>query len=80
LAFQNDLALELRDRSEHVEEQPAGWGAGIDADVEDFQRDLLALELGDDASEMRHRLRQPIELCDGEGVALTHIFECAASS
>ena len=66
----DQIALELGDRREDVEEQTPRWGRGIDLLVED---DQVNTEVGEFAAE-RHkvvsRTRQPVELGHGNDIEL----------
>src|SRR5215471_2400977 len=75
LALEHDLALELRDRSDDVQEQPTGRTGGVDPHVEDPERHTFLLELRADLEQVCDRARQTVEPGDDKGVAFADVFE-----
>ena len=68
-AFDDQVVLELGDRGEHVEEQPATRGGGVDALGQRAQPDVTGLQLIGEGLEVAHRASEPVQLGDHQGVA-----------
>ena len=78
LAFQHQLALELREGGEHRKDQLALRAAGVDAvafEVKDAKRDALLFEALDDFEKMLSRASKAIHLRDDESVTLASELE-----
>ena len=67
-AFDDQVVLELGDRSQHVEEQPAAGGGGVDPLGQGAQPHLPGLQLISERLEVAHRPAEPIQLGDHQGV------------
>lgn len=65
-ALLDQVALELADGREHVEQQAPRGAAGIDGLVEDDEVDLLGGDLGCDLREIEDGACEAIEPCDDE--------------
>ena len=74
-ALHDEVVLELRDRSEHMEEQPATRRGGVDALRQGFQPNPTLLKLIRDLLKVSHRPAEPVKLRHHERVALSHIPE-----
>ena len=61
-ALDDQVVLELGDRGEHVEEQPAAGGGGVDALGQGAQPDLAALQVVGERIEVAHRPAEPFGL------------------
>ncbi len=59
-AFDDQVVLELGDRGEHVEEQPATRGGGVNALGQRPQPDVTGLQVVDDLLEVAHRASEPL--------------------
>ena len=70
-ALHRQVALELADGGEHVEQQTAGRAAGIDRLVENDEVHLLGGDLGGDLGEVEDRAGEAVEPRHHELVALT---------
>ena len=68
-ALDDHVALELRERQQHVAQQRVDRVVGQDAKVEHVYGDALVDHLGDEAGRLRHRPRQPVQLCHDEHIA-----------
>jgi len=68
-AFDDQVVLELGDRGEHVEEQPATRGGGVDALGQRPQPDVMRLQVVGDLLEVAHRASEPVQLGHHQGVA-----------
>ena len=68
-ALLDQVALELADGGQHVEQQAARWTAGIDGLVEDDEVDLLGGDLRRDLGEVDHGAGEAVEPRDDELVA-----------
>ena len=79
LALQHTLTLGLPDGGDHAQHEPAGAGGGIEGLIaghrQDPQRDLLALQPGDDRLQVAHGPGEPIQICANELVVLADVFE-----
>ena len=69
-ALLDEVALELTDGGEHVEQQAAGRTASIDRLVEDDEVNLLRGDLGRDLGEVEHGAGEAVEPRHHEMVAL----------
>ncbi len=78
LAFEHERALELGDRSQDGEDQPAAGGSGVDTERRDAERDLLVLGNRDNLKKVRDRSSQSIEPGDDEGIAFPHEVEASS--
>ena len=77
-AFADQGALELRDRSEHMEHQHAAWRGGVDALGQRHQPDAAFLELLGRRDQLLQRPGEPVELPHDQHVALAqHVVEHA---
>ena len=74
-ALHDEVVLELRDRSEHMEEQPATRRGGVDALRQGFQPNPTLLQLIRDLLEVSHRSAEPVKLRHHERVTLSQIPE-----
>ena len=68
-ALHDHVALELRERQQHVAQQRVDQVVGQDAEVEHVDGDALVDHLGDHAGRLRHRPRQPVEPCHDQHIA-----------
>ena len=74
-ALHDEVVLELRDRSEHVEEQAATRSGGVDALREGFQPDPSLLQLVRDLFQVPHGPSESVKLRHHERVAIAQIRE-----
>ena len=68
-ALHDHVALELRERQQHVAQQRVDRVVGQDAKVQHVDGDALVDHLGDHAGRLRHRPREAVELCHDEHIA-----------
>ena len=68
-ALHDHVALELRERQQHVAQQRVDRVVGQDAEVQYIDGDALVDHLGDQAGRLRHRPREAVELGDDEHIA-----------
>lgn len=68
-ALHDHVALELRERQQHVAQQRVDRVVGQDAEVQYVDGDALVDHLGDQAGRLRHRPREAVELGDDEHIA-----------
>ena len=68
-ALHDHVALELCKRQQHVTQQRVDRVVGQDAKVQHVDGDALVDHLGDEAGRLRHRPRQPVELCHDQHIA-----------
>ena len=68
-ALHDHVALELRERQQHVAQQRVHRVVGQDAEVQYIDGDALVDHLGDKAGRLRHRPREAVELGDDEHIA-----------
>ena len=68
-ALHDHVALELRERQQHVAQQRVDRVVGQDAEVQYVDGDALVDHLGDEAGRLRHRPREAVELGDDEHIA-----------
>ena len=74
-ALHDEVVLELRDRSEHMEEQTASRRGGVDALRQGLQPDPTLLQFIRDLFEVSYRSPEPVKLRHYERVALSQIPE-----
>ena len=68
-ALHDHVALELRERQQHVAQQRVHRVVGQDAEVQYIDGDALVDHLGDEAGRLRHRPREAVEPGDDEHIA-----------
>ena len=68
-ALHDHVALELRERQQHVAQQRVHRVVGQDAEVQYIDGDALVDHLGDEAGRLRHRPREAVEHGDDEHIA-----------
>lgn len=68
-ALHDHVALELRERQQHVAQQRVDRVVGQDAEVQYVDGDALVDHLGDESGRLRHRPREAVELGDDEHIA-----------
>ena len=68
-ALYDHVALELRERQQHVAQQRVHRVVGQDAEVQYIDGDAIVDHLGDEAGRLRHRARQPVQFGDDEHIA-----------
>lgn len=68
-ALHDHVALELRERQQHVAQQRVDRVVGQDAEVQYVDGDALVDHVGDHAGRLRHRPRQPVEPGNDEHIA-----------
>ena len=68
-ALHDHVALELRERQQHVAQQRVDRVVGQDAEVQYVDGDALVDHVGDHAGRLRHRPRQPVEPCHDQHIA-----------
>lgn len=68
-ALHDHVALELRERQQHVAQQRVDRVVGQDAEVQYVDGDALVDHVGDHAGRLRHRPRQPVEPCNDQHIA-----------
>ena len=68
-ALHDHVALELRERQQHVAQQRVHRVVGQDAEVQYVDGDALVDHLGDQAGRLRHRPREAVELGHDEHIA-----------
>jgi hypothetical protein len=74
-ALPDEIALELGQRAEEVEHQPAALRGGVDALAEALEAHAPALEVADDVQQVAQGAAQPVELPDQERVAGAELVE-----
>lgn len=74
-AFDDEVVFELRDRREHVEEQPSPRGCRIDSLGEGFQPDAPLLEPVDDFLQIPYRPAKPVGLRYDQGVTGAQVVQ-----
>lgn len=72
-ALDDHVALELRERQQHVAQQRVDRVVGQDAKIQHVDGDALVDHLGDEAGRLRHRPRQPVQLCHDEHIAFSQL-------
>ena len=68
-ALHDHVALELRERQQHVAQQRVDRVVGQDAEVQYVDGDALVDHVGDHAGRLRHGPRQPVEPCHDQHIA-----------
>ena len=68
-ALHDHVALELRERQQHVAQQRIDRVVGQDAEVQYIDGHAFVDHLGDEAGRLRHRPREAVELGDDEHIA-----------
>ena len=68
-AFADEVALELGQGREHVEDELAAGGGGVDRLLEAAEPDPALGQPGDGVDEVAQRAAQPVEFPDDQGVA-----------
>ena len=68
-ALHDHVALELRERQQHVAQQRVHRVVGQDAEIQHVDGDALVDHIGDEAGRLRHRPREAVELGDDEHIA-----------
>ena len=68
-ALHDHVALELRERQQHVAQQRVDRVVGQDAEVQYIDGDALVDHIGDEVGGLRHRPREAVELCHDEHIA-----------
>ena len=72
-ALHDHVALELRERQQHVAQQRVDRVVGQDAEIQYVDGDALVDHLGDQAGRLRHRPRKAVELGDDEHIAFSQL-------
>ena len=72
-ALHDHVALELRERQQHVAQQRVHRVVGQDAEVQYIDGDALVDHLGDEAGRLRHRPREAVELGHDEHIAFSQL-------
>ena len=72
-ALHDHVALELRERQQHVAQQRVDRVVRQDAEVQYVDGDALVYHLGDEAGRLRHRPREAVELCHDEHIAFSQL-------
>src|SRR5512142_710882 len=72
-ALPDQVAFELSERAEDVEDQLAAAGGGIDLLLQRLEADPPLLKQGDGVDEVAQRAAQPVQPPDDEGVARAHV-------
>lgn len=72
-ALDDHVALELRERQQHVAQQRVHRVVGQDAEVQYVDGDALVDHLGDEAGRLRHRPRETVELGHDEHIAASQL-------
>lgn len=72
-ALDDHVALELRERQQHVAQQRVDRVVGQDAEIQYVDGHALVDHLGDESGRLRHRPRQPVELGDDEHIAFSQL-------
>ena len=72
-ALHDHVALELRERQQHVAQQRVDRVVGQDAKVQHVDGDALVDHLGDEAGRLRHRPREAVELGDDQHIAFSQL-------
>jgi len=74
-ALADELALELRERAEDVEDELPAGARGVDRLGEEAESDLSLLEELNEVDEVAEAAAQPIELPDDDGVPRAEVVE-----
>jgi len=72
-ALHDHVALELRERQQHVAQQRVHRVVGQDAEVQYIDGDALVYHFSDEAGRLRHRPREAVELGDDEHIAFSQL-------
>ena len=72
-ALDDHVALELRERQQHVAQQRVHRVVGQDAEIQYVDGHALVDHLGDQAGRLRHRPREAVELCHDEHIAASQL-------
>lgn len=72
-ALNDHVALELRERQQHVAQQRVDRVVGQDAEVQYVDGDVLVDHLGDEAGCLRHRPREAVEPGNDEHIAFSQL-------
>ena len=72
-ALHDHVALELRERQQHVTQQRVHRVVGQDAKIQHVDGDALVDHLGDETGRLRHRPRKAVELCHDEHIAFSQL-------
>ena len=76
-SFADQVALELGEGGEDMENEPPGRRAGFNLLGQGFEVDLTLFELCDKADEVGQIAPKPVEPPDDEGVSLAEAFEAS---
>ncbi len=68
-ALHDQLADELSEGGEDVEDETAAGGSGVEGFLQGPEADAAATQIGDDRDEVGQRAGEPVERGDDEGVA-----------
>ena len=68
-ALHDHVALELRERQQHIAKKRVDRVVGQDAEVQYVDGDALVDHLGDESGRLRHRPREAVELGNDEHIA-----------
>jgi hypothetical protein len=68
-AFADEVAFELGQGGEHVEDELAAGGGGVDRLLEAPEPDAAVGQAGDDVDQVAQGAAEPIQLPDDQGVA-----------
>jgi hypothetical protein len=68
-ALADQVAFELRQGGEHVEDELAARGSGVDRLLQAAEPDPALGEAGDGVDQVAQRPAQPVQLPDNQGVA-----------
>jgi len=79
-AFHDQLALELVDRAEDMEDQPPGGGGGVDLLLQHDQADAALVQLAGEREEVLERPHGAGQAGDDEHVARAQVGQARSSS
>jgi hypothetical protein len=74
------LGLELRNGTQHVEQQASGRITGVKMLIEDLEVDLLARQFGGNPAQIQPGAGEPVQARHHERVAFLYIFQARLSS
>jgi hypothetical protein len=74
-SFPDQIALELRQRAEQVEDQATAGCRGVDVFGDGSEADAFGLQFGDDLDEVLHRPAEAVELPDCERIAVPNVAD-----
>jgi hypothetical protein len=77
-AFADEVAFELGQGGEHVEDELAAGGGGVDRLLEAAEPDAAVGEPRDSVDEMAERSAEPVEFPDDQGVAGSQLSSSCA--